>query len=82
MDLAHWVIIPIAFGLLGFIEPCSVGVNLIFLSYMNRLENRYTAFAENIGHLMRIGINSQAGGTAAQDSPSHQGRRRSGGFYR
>ncbi len=27
-------LVPIAFGLLGFIEPCSIGANIIFLGYL------------------------------------------------
>jgi cytochrome c-type biogenesis protein len=46
MDIFQWIWIPIAFGLIGFIEPCSVGANLIFLSYLNRMENRKRAWLE------------------------------------
>lgn len=34
MPLIDLVIIPIAFGLIGFVEPCVVGMNAIFLSYL------------------------------------------------
>ncbi len=28
------ILVPAAFGLLGFIEPCSIGANIIFLGYL------------------------------------------------
>jgi cytochrome c-type biogenesis protein len=34
MELYQITLIPIAFGLLGFVEPCSIGANIIFLSYL------------------------------------------------
>lgn len=29
--------IPLLFGLIGFVEPCSVGANILFLAYLNRM---------------------------------------------
>lgn len=34
MELYQVILIPIAFGLLGFVEPCSIGANIIFLGYL------------------------------------------------
>jgi cytochrome c-type biogenesis protein len=34
MEVYQIILIPIAFGLLGFIEPCSIGANIIFLGYL------------------------------------------------
>jgi cytochrome c-type biogenesis protein len=34
MEVYQITLIPIAFGLLGFVEPCSIGANVIFLSYL------------------------------------------------
>ena len=34
MEIYPITLIPIAFGLLGFVEPCSIGANLIFLGYL------------------------------------------------
>jgi len=31
-------LVPIAFGLLGFVEPCSIGANIIFLGYLQARE--------------------------------------------
>jgi cytochrome c-type biogenesis protein len=28
------ILVPVAFGLLGFVEPCSIGANIIFLGYL------------------------------------------------
>lgn len=34
MEWYQITLIPIAFGLLGFVEPCSIGANIIFLGYL------------------------------------------------
>jgi cytochrome c-type biogenesis protein len=34
VELYQTILVPIAFGLLGFIEPCSIGANIIFLGYL------------------------------------------------
>ena len=36
MVLYDLLIIPILFGLIGFIEPCSLGINIIFLNRVNQ----------------------------------------------
>ncbi len=33
-DAVSFVGIPVAFGLIGFVEPCSMGANFIFLAYL------------------------------------------------
>jgi len=33
-DLISLALLPFALGLLGFIEPCSVGASLLFLKYV------------------------------------------------
>ncbi len=38
MELYQLTLVPIAFGLLGFIEPCSIGANIIFLGYLQARE--------------------------------------------
>jgi cytochrome c-type biogenesis protein len=35
MDIHSLVLIPLVFGLIGFVEPCSVGINIIFLNRIN-----------------------------------------------
>lgn len=37
-DLAHFVLLPIGLGLLGFIEPCSIGSSLVFVKYLEGKE--------------------------------------------
>jgi len=34
MEIYQLTLIPIAFGLLGFVEPCSIGANILFLGYL------------------------------------------------
>ncbi|MFQ5849300.1 MAG: hypothetical protein ACE5JU_01780 [Candidatus Binatia bacterium] len=38
MELYQITLVPIAFGLLGFVEPCSIGANIIFLGYLQARE--------------------------------------------
>lgn len=30
-ELMHWVVLPVGLGLLGFVEPCSIGATLVFI---------------------------------------------------
>jgi len=38
MELYQMTLVPIAFGLLGFVEPCSIGANILFLGYLQAKE--------------------------------------------
>jgi cytochrome c-type biogenesis protein len=38
MNINSLVLIPFLFGLVGFVEPCSLGINMIFLNRINGLE--------------------------------------------
>ena len=38
MELYQITLVPLAFGLLGFVEPCSIGANILFLGYLQRRE--------------------------------------------
>lgn len=40
MDLWALIVLPVGLGLLGFIEPCTVGSSLLFVKY---LEGKQTA---------------------------------------
>ena len=40
MDLLQSLLLAIGLGLLGFVEPCSVGSHLIFLKFLDRLPKR------------------------------------------
>ena len=44
-DLVNLVFLPLALGLLGFIEPCSMGSNLLFIKYVEG-KNRAAKVAE------------------------------------
>ncbi len=35
-EAVQFVGIPVGFGLIGFVEPCSVGANFVFLSYLRQ----------------------------------------------
>lgn len=37
MEIFQIIILPLLLGLLGFIEPCSIGINAIFLAHINKL---------------------------------------------
>ena len=34
VSLANLILLSVGLGLLGFIEPCSMGVNLLFIKYL------------------------------------------------
>jgi cytochrome c-type biogenesis protein len=36
MSFYSMIILPFVFGLIGFVEPCSMGINIMFLSSINR----------------------------------------------
>lgn len=38
MNIYNLVLIPLLFGLVGFLEPCSLGINMIFLNRINGFE--------------------------------------------
>jgi len=38
MEIFQILIFPLLLGLLGFFEPCSLGINSIFLRYIHKLE--------------------------------------------
>ncbi len=38
MEIYQLTLVPIAFGFLGFVEPCSIGANILFLGYLQASE--------------------------------------------
>lgn len=40
MDLLNAIVLPIAFGLLGFITPCSLGADIVLLGYISGRQKR------------------------------------------
>ncbi len=39
MEIYQIILLPVAFGLLGFVEPCSIGANIIFMGYLESRES-------------------------------------------
>jgi cytochrome c-type biogenesis protein len=37
LTVARLVVVPVGLGLLGFIEPCSIGSTLLLVKYLRRL---------------------------------------------
>ena len=56
MSFYATIILPFVFGLIGFVEPCSMGINIMFLSTIDRTSsaNRYREIAVFI--LVLIGV--------------------------
>ena len=56
MSLYATIILPFVFGLIGFVEPCSMGINIMFLSSIDRTSstNRYREIA--VFMLVLIGV--------------------------
>jgi cytochrome c-type biogenesis protein len=52
-DLAHVVVLPIGLGLLGFVEPCSIGSSLLFIKYIEGKDARTKISQAAIFTLMR-----------------------------
>ena len=50
MEVYQIVLVPIAFGLLGFVEPCSIGANIIFLGYLQVTQGRQNLGGHQIHH--------------------------------
>jgi len=44
MSITSIFLIPLAFGLFGFIEPCSLGINTIFLNHINKFSKARRIF--------------------------------------
>jgi cytochrome c-type biogenesis protein len=46
-ELMHWVVLPVGLGLLGFVEPCSMGATLLFIKTIE--EKSAAAKAAQVG---------------------------------
>lgn len=68
MELYQIILIPIAFGLLGFVEPCSIGANIIFLGYLDSRAGSRTleAVKFTITRALFLGLIGLAVGIAGQ----------------
>jgi cytochrome c-type biogenesis protein len=40
VEFYQLILVPVVFGLLGFIEPCSIGANIIFLGYLKSRDSK------------------------------------------
>jgi len=65
MGLYTLVVIPILFGLVGFFEPCSLGINLIFLNRVQSMKRKKRIGESVIFTLVRAFILALVGLTAA-----------------
>jgi len=65
MIFYDWFLIPILFGLVGFIEPCSLGINVIFLNRMQAMKRKKRIREAIIFTFVRGFILAMVGLTAA-----------------
>ncbi|WP_148862207.1 urease accessory protein UreH domain-containing protein [Marinobacter fonticola] len=65
MELLQSLALAMGLGLLGFIEPCSVGSHLIFLKFLDRLPKRQRWLQTLIFTLVRSGFMALLGVVAA-----------------
>ena len=54
-DLAILVLLPIGLGLLGFVEPCSIGSSLVFVKYLEG-KNRLTKLSQVTVFMLTRGV--------------------------
>lgn len=68
MDVYQITLVPIAFGLLGFIEPCSIGANIIFLGYLQgrKKAKLFEAIRFTITRALFLGLIGLAAGVLGQ----------------
>ena len=62
------IVVPVGFGLLGFVEPCSIGANILFLGYLQRRGERKVleAVKFTITRALFLGMIGLAAGTLGQ----------------
>lgn len=65
MGFYDLILIPLLFGLVGFIEPCSLGINIIFLNRIKHLNRAKRIYETTIFTLVRGFFLALAGLTAA-----------------
>src|SRR5574337_1313362 len=68
MEFYQIILLPIAFGLLGFVEPCSIGANIIFLDYLESRESSRILEAAKfmMTRALFLGLIGLAAGTLGQ----------------
>lgn len=65
MDTAQALVLAAGLGLLGFVEPCSVGSHLLFLKFLDRLPERQRLYQTLVFTLARAGLMAGLGVLAA-----------------
>jgi len=55
MSLGDLILLPFIFGLVGFFEPCSLGVNIIFLNHLQGF-SRAKRLAETLSFMLSRGL--------------------------
>ncbi len=68
MEIYQLILVPIAFGLLGFVEPCSIGANILFLGYLQTRERSkvFEAVKFTITRAIFLGLIGLAAGVMGQ----------------
>jgi len=68
MEIYQLILVPIAFGLLGFVEPCSIGANILFLGYLQARERSkvFEAVKFTITRAIFLGLIGLAAGVMGQ----------------
>jgi cytochrome c-type biogenesis protein len=65
MSLTQTLLIPMAFGLVGFVEPCSIGIHMLFLSSLAKAGPRERLAGIATFTLVRSGLMTAVGLSAA-----------------
>jgi len=65
LELAQALLLAAGLGLLGFVEPCSVGSHLIFLKFLDRLPERQRLLQTLVFTVARAGLMAGLGVLAA-----------------
>ncbi|MDA3920736.1 MAG: hypothetical protein PF501_08670 [Salinisphaera sp.] len=65
MELAQTLVLAAGLGLLGFVEPCSVGSHLVFLKFLDRLSESQRAWQTLVFTAVRAGLMASLGVLAA-----------------
>lgn len=65
MDLWNLLVLPLGFGLLGFVEPCTVGSSLLFVKYLEGKDAAAKVRATTVFTLTRALFIGVLGGAAA-----------------
>lgn len=68
MDFYQIILLPLAFGLLGFVEACSIGANIIFLGYVRSREHNkiFEALKFTLSRALFLGLVGLAVGLLGQ----------------